>query len=136
MITCRDSFSHLLRAVSARKSLFEKWNNLLSVKTTWALTKCLKFGKSVVSVKAKEMVKWNKGNISSSSWYQQVLILVLYINFIKPFRAFVLILYPLKTPEAFWFTLTVKGFKMGNWAEMVQYEQVPNPCYVIIYNLI
>ena len=52
-------------------------------------------------------------SISSSSWCQQVLILVLYINFIKPFRAIVLILYPLKTPEAFWFPGIFKGFKMG-----------------------
>ena len=55
-------------------------------------------------------------SISSPSWCQQVLILVLYVNFIKPFWDIVLILYPLKTLEVFWFPGIFKGFKMGTLA--------------------
>ena len=67
---------------------------------------------------------------------KQVLIFVLYFNFVKPFQAIVLILYPLKTLEAFQCSSIFKGYKMGHEPEMGRYEEVLNPCYVIIYNLI
>ena len=37
-------------------------------------------------------------------------------NFIKPFRTIVLILYPLKAIEAFWFPGVFKWYKMGTLA--------------------
>ena len=37
-------------------------------------------------------------------------------NFHNPFRAIVLILYPMKTPEAFWFPGVFKKYKMSTLA--------------------
>ena len=58
------------------------------------------------------------------------------ISFIKPFWAITLILYFLKAPEAFWFHGVSKGYKMGTLARNGLNEQIPNPCYLIIYDLI
>ena len=66
------------------------------------------------------------------SFSKQVLPHLSVINFTKPFLAIALILYPLKTPEAFWF----RGIKWVHWPEMGRYKHVPNQCHMIIYNLI
>ena len=65
----------------------------------------------------------------SSSWLSRHLG---FIKSIKPFLAIVPILYPLKTPEGFWYPGVFRRYKMSTLARMGQYKQVPNQCYVII----